>query len=37
MALISPDDLAMLATLSFAFGIVLGVPLGYGIRRSRVR
>ena len=32
MALIDQLDLAILAALSFASGVILGIPLGYGIR-----
>jgi hypothetical protein len=37
MALIDPLGLAILAAISFGFGIPFGIPVGYGIRpRYRV-
>jgi hypothetical protein len=32
MALIDQLDLAILATISFGFGFLFGIPFGYGIR-----
>jgi hypothetical protein len=37
MALIDPVDLAILAAISFGFGVLLGIFLGYGIRHRRYR
>jgi hypothetical protein len=37
MALIDPVDFAILSAISFGFGVLLGIFLGYGIRHRRYR